>query len=81
MNDTIHLGTIEAVPRCGKCGSDDLRMPEGVTSQDDLIDDSVVTCADCGTVTTYAALVASCEADVAKNVINDLGSAGDDPLG
>jgi hypothetical protein len=27
-------------------------MPEGITSQDDLTDDSILTCANCGTVIT-----------------------------
>ena len=80
MNDTIEIDTIETVPHCRKCGSDDLRMPEGITSQNDLTDDSLVTCANCGTVTTYDALVESCETDVAKNIEDDLRSAGDDLL-
>lgn len=80
MDNTIEIGTIESVPRCGKCGSDDLRMPEGVANQDDLTDDSIVTCANCGTITTYAALVASCEADIAKNIKDDLRGIGDGPL-
>lgn len=80
MEDTTEIGTIEATPRCGKCRSDDLRMPEGITSQDDLTDDSLVTCANCGTVTTYAALVESCEADAAKNIESNLRGISDDPL-
>ena len=74
MDDTISIGTFEAVPRCSKCGSD-LHMPEA-----DLTDDSFITCANCGTVTTYAALVESCEADIAKNIKDSLGSVGDSPL-
>ena len=79
MDDTISIGTFEAVPRCSKCGSD-LHMPEGITSQDDLTDDSFITCANCGTVTSYAALVESCEAEIAKNIKDSLGSVGDSPL-
>jgi hypothetical protein len=78
MDDKIDIGTIEAVPHCGKCGSDDLRMPEGITVQDDLTDDSLLTCASCGTAITYAALVESCESDVAENIKDSFGS--DDPL-
>jgi hypothetical protein len=67
----------DVVPRCGKCGSDDLRMPEGVTSQDDLADDSLLTCAHCNTTITYTALVEACEADLADNIQNGLRGARD----
>ena len=80
MEDTTEIGTIEATPRCVKCGSDDLRMPEGIASQDDLTDDSVMSCANCGTIITYAALVESCEANVAKNIKRGLRGISDDPL-
>jgi hypothetical protein len=76
MNDTIKVGTFEATPHCSKCGSDALLMPDGILSNDDLADGSFITCADCGTVTTYAALVESCEADAAKNFKEGLRSIG-----
>ena len=47
MDDTIEIGTTEAVPHCSKCRSDNLPMPEGITSQDDLTDDSLITCVTC----------------------------------
>jgi hypothetical protein len=80
MDGTFSIGSMEAVPRCSNCGSDDLHMPEGITSQDDLADDSFITCANCGTITTYAAIVESCEAEITKNIKESLGSAGDSPL-
>jgi len=80
MDNTTIIETFQAVPHCSKCGSDDLRMPEGIASQDDLTDDSLVTCRNCGAVTTYAALVESCEADAAKNIESDLRGIGDGPL-
>jgi hypothetical protein len=73
MDNTSVIDTFQTVPHCSKCGSDDLRMPEGITGQDDLADDSLITCANCGTVTTYAALVECCEADIVKNVKDTLG--------
>ncbi len=80
MDDTVEIGTIEATPHCSKCGSDDLLMPDGALSNDDLADDSLITCSKCGTVTTYTTLVESCEADAAKNIKDGLGSIGDDLL-
>jgi len=74
MDDATTIETFEVIPRCSKCGSDDLRMPEGITSQDDLTDDSPLTCANCGTVTTYAALVESCETSKANDLINESGT-------
>jgi hypothetical protein len=76
MDDAIEIGTIETTPHCSKCGSDDLLMPDGVLSNDDLADDDLITCSKCGTVTTYAALVESCEADSAKNIKDGLRSIG-----
>jgi hypothetical protein len=80
MDNTTIIETFHAVPHCGKCESDDLRMPEGITRQDDLTDDSLITCTSCGTVTTYVALVESCEANAAKDIEDDLGSIGNGPL-
>ena len=80
MGNTIVIDTFQTVPQCSKCGSDDLRMPEGITKQDDLADDSLITCANCGTVTTYAALVESREADVVKSVKDTFGGLCGGPL-
>ena len=37
----MNLGTVEMTPRCGKCGSDNLTVP-------DETEESVVTCESCG---------------------------------
>jgi len=78
MDGTILLGTIESIPHCGKCGNEDLLMPDGILSQNDLADDSLLTCGSCGTVVTYASLVAACETREAKNLIDSLGRIGND---
>jgi hypothetical protein len=78
MEDTILLDSSEIVPRCNKCGSDDLLMPDGALSQDDLTDDSLITCGSCGTVFTVTEIVASCETSAAKDFIGGTGTLGDD---
>ena len=74
----IPLGTLEAQPHCIKCGSDNLLMPDGVLSQDDLTDESHLTCGGCGAVITYAALVKSCETRKAIDLIGDSGASIED---
>ena len=53
-------------------------MPDGALSQDDLTDDSLITCDSCGTVFTVAEIVASCETSAAKNLRGGLGIIRDD---
>jgi len=68
MEGDILFGTFRVPPRCIMCDSDDLRMPDDAESQDDLRNDSLLTCGECGAVITWAALVESCEAKAANNV-------------
>ena len=57
VEDPIVIDTFQVVPRCSKCGSDQLHMPDNVLSNGDLTDDSLLTCGDCGAVFTYAQIV------------------------
>ncbi len=69
MEDTILLERFHVVPRCKKCGSDDLRMPDGIASQGDLTDDSLITCGACGATFTYTQVVEAAETAKANDLI------------
>jgi hypothetical protein len=77
MKNVILLERFHVVPRCTKCGSDDLGMPDGITSQDDLTDDSLITCGACGATFTYTQVVKAAETAKA----NDLANSSDGPIG
>ncbi len=74
MEDTIILNTFQVQPRCIKCGSDNLLMPDGALDQSDLADDSPITCGGCGAIYTYVELVEACEASKANDLINGTGA-------
>lgn len=77
MEDHILLHRFQVVPRCKECGSDDLLMPDGVLSQDDLSDDSLITCGSCGVAATYHTILEACEASKADDLMRGAGSIGD----
>ena len=81
MEDTILLERFHVVPRCTKCGSDDLRMPNGIASQSDLADDSLITCGACGATFTYTQVVEAAETAKANDLIANARSSSDEPIG
>lgn len=70
--DEILLHRFKTEPVCVQCGSDDLRMPDGVSSQDDLTENSSITCKACGAITTYGAIMESWNASVTDH-LTDIG--------
>jgi len=69
-SDEILLHRFKTEPVCVKCGSDDLRMPEGVSSQDDLTEDSSITCNACESTTTYGTIMASWKSTVQDRLVD-----------
>jgi hypothetical protein len=75
MEDTILLESFKTNPKCVQCGSYDLQMPTGITSQDDLANDSTITCGVCGVITTYGAIMEAWKARVTDH-LTDIGIIG-----
>ena len=69
MEHTIVLDTFQLVPRCGKCGSDTLLLPDGVLRQDDLTDASLITCGSCHGVSSFLEILKACETTNAREMV------------
>jgi hypothetical protein len=44
-------------------------MPTGISSKDDLADETLISCGDCGAVFAYGEIVAACKAEVTKRLV------------
>jgi hypothetical protein len=69
MEDTNVLDTSQLIPRCGKCGSDTLLVPDGVIRQEDLTDSSLITCGSCHGVSTFFEILKACETSDARDLM------------
>jgi DNA-directed RNA polymerase subunit RPC12/RpoP len=74
-NSDVVLQSFKTEPVCVQCGGKNLLMPDGITGQGDLIDDSTIICGECGATTTYGTIVNTWKVRVTDH-LTDIGILG-----